>query len=67
MDLILAFLLLSPGYHGKDSDAACYDNILFLFGHKQTPFRLHLQFDTLTQYKIYHKISVFSTASLQRF
>ena len=28
-------------YHGKYSNAACYDNILFLFGHKQTPFRLH--------------------------
>ena len=28
-------------YHGKYSDAACYDSILFLFGHKQTPFRLH--------------------------
>ena len=28
-------------YHGKHSDAACYDSILFLFGHKHTPFRLH--------------------------
>ena len=28
-------------YHGKHSDAAYYDSILFLFSHKQPPFRLH--------------------------
>ena len=28
-------------YHGKYSDAACYDSVLFLIGHKQPPFRLH--------------------------
>jgi hypothetical protein len=54
-------------YHGKYSDAACYDSILFLLGHKQTSFRLYLQFDILTQYKVYHKISVFSTAPCNAF